>query len=170
MLLPESVATDWFSPIHSSSSVRACQLAAQSGGFDCSLHGPQLLKKLHYMLEVRRHSARAKFRSTLKRSRCVAKLGWNVGAVQAGRTPLKPLPVRAVRSRPGYWWAAVRGGEGDEAHVPFNHGLGGLRASSNTGASFRRFTSTPCGPDTVWLGPTERWREAKHRPTTTARV
>ena len=48
----------------------------------------------------------------------------------------------------------------EETHAPFNHGRGGLRASSNTGASFRRFTSTPCGPDAVWLGPTERWRLA----------
>ena len=105
------------------------------------------------MLKVRLHSARAKFRSARKRSRGVAKLGWNVGAVQAGQTPSKTLPVRAVRSRPGYWWAAVRGGEGEEAHVPFNHGPGRLRASSNTGASFERSTSTPCRPDAAWLGP-----------------
>ena len=39
------------------------------------------------MLKVWRHSARAKFRSELKRSRGVVKLGWNVGAVQAGRSP-----------------------------------------------------------------------------------
>ena len=37
------------------------------------------------MLKVRRHSARAKFRSALKRGRGIAKLGWNVGAVQAAR-------------------------------------------------------------------------------------
>ena len=114
------------------------------------------------MLKVWGHSACAKFRSALKGGRGVVKLGWNVGAVQAGRTPLKSLPVRAVRSRPGYWWAAARGGEAEEVHTPFNHGLCGLRASSNASASFSRFTSTPCGPDTVWLGPTERWREAKH--------
>ena len=54
--------------------------------------------------------------------------------------------------------------------MPFNHGLGGLRASSNAGASLIRSTSTPCGLYAAWLGPTERWREAKHRPTTTARV
>ena len=97
------------------------------------------------MRKVLRHSARAKFGSSRKRSRVVAKLGWNVGAVQAGRSSLKSLPVRAVWGRPG--WAAVRGGEGEEAHVPFNHGLGVLRASSNAGASFIRSTSTPCGPD-----------------------
>ena len=105
------------------------------------------------MLKVRRHSARAKFRSARKRSRGVAKLGWNVGAVQAGRLSRKFLPVRAVRSRPGYWWAAVRGGEGEETHAPFNHGLCGLRASSNGGASFRRFISTTCLPDAVCSGP-----------------
>ena len=109
------------------------------------------------MLKVRRHSARAKFRLARKRSRGVAKLGWNVGAVQAGRTPLKSLPVRAVRSRPGYWWASARGREDEETDAPSNHGPGGLRASSNGDASFTCFTSTPCGPDTVWLGPTERW-------------
>ena len=122
------------------------------------------------MLKVRHHSARAKFRSALKRCRCVARLGWNVGAVQAGRTPSKSLPVRAAWGRPGYWWAAARGGEGEETHAPLKHGRGGLRASSNAGASFTRTTSTPCGPHAVWLGPTERWREAKQRPTTTARV
>ena len=37
--------------------------------------------------------------------------------------------------------------------MPFNHGVGGLRASSNGGASFKRFTSTPCGPDAVCSGP-----------------
>ena len=105
------------------------------------------------MLKVRRHSARAKFRWARKRSRGVVKLGWNVGVVQAGRSSARTLPVRAVRSRPGYWWAAGRGGEGEETHAPFNYGRGGLRASSNGGASFTRATSTPCLPDAVCSGP-----------------
>ena len=44
-------------------------------------------------------------------------------------------------------------GEGEETHGPFNHGLGGLRASSNGCASFKHSTSTPCGPDAVCSGP-----------------
>ena len=53
--------------------------------------------------------------------------------------------------------------------MPFNHGLGGLRASSNTGASFKRFTSIPSGPDKVCSGPCSAVAEAKHYwPTTTA--
>ena len=51
--------------------------------------------------------------------------------------------------------------------MPFNHGLGGLRASSNAGASFIWSTSTPCGPDTAWLGPRCAVAETKHRPATT---
>ena len=105
------------------------------------------------MLEVRHHSARAKFLSARKRCRGVAKLGWNVGAVQAGRSSWTPQPVRAAWGRHGYWWATMRGGEGEETHAPFNHGLGGLRASSNAGTLFRRSTSTPCGPGAVCSGP-----------------
>ena len=56
----------------------------------------------------------------------------------------------------------MRDREGEETHAPFNHGLCGLRASSNAGASFKRFTSTPCGPDAAWLGPRSALAEAKH--------
>ena len=56
------------------------------------------------MLKVRRHSARAKFWSALKRGHGVAKLGWHVGAVQAGRSSSKTRSL-------GPSWVLVGSGE-----------------------------------------------------------
>ena len=105
--------------------------------------------------ECSRYGVTARVQSLLgtQHSRGVAKLGWNVGAVQAGRRPLRSRPVRAVWGCPGYWWAGVRGGEGEETLAAFKHGRGGLRANNNDVALFSRFTSTPCGPGAVCSGP-----------------
>ena len=87
--------------------------------------------------------------------------------VERGRRSSRAFAVKEAarpRSAEPSWVLVGSGesGEGEETHAPFNHGLGGLRASSNGCGSFKHSTSTPCGPHAVWLGPTERWREAKH--------